>query len=274
MSQILNEMNALCLSKTSNQLILGPQESANTVTISCATPGQATTLSIVDPGVASANLLLSAGAQSILTTTDSTSTSTGSLIVSGGVGIAKKLNVGSAMQNFATTNQLVMGATASSTTINAPANSSARIYSLYDTSNDCNIKLGIEKVVSLSASSTSQSLTISQSGALVFVPACSANVVLSIPAPTAGMFFRFILTASPNGSNTFTIQSTGANMKGVRTGVAGGLISTAASSVTNLILGSTAANAKPGDSVVITSDGTTTYYQSYTSGTADGFSTS
>ena len=81
---------------TTNQLVLG---TTKTTTISATAPGTSLVATIPDPG-GSCNFLMSAGAQTatgILTlsnSTDSTTTSTGCLVLSGGVGIAKAVTTG------------------------------------------------------------------------------------------------------------------------------------------------------------------------------------
>ncbi len=86
------------INKTTHQIVLG---SGNTVTLTGTAPAAARDYSIPDVGTTKANFLMSEGAQTtngiqtIGNTTDSNSIVTGAIVCSGGIGIAKKLYVGS-----------------------------------------------------------------------------------------------------------------------------------------------------------------------------------
>ncbi len=85
------------ITNTTNQLVLG---TTHTTTISSTAPASSQTLTIVDSGVASSQFILkdaTSGTQSITSildltnTTDSSSSSTGGLVLSGGLGVAKSV---------------------------------------------------------------------------------------------------------------------------------------------------------------------------------------
>jgi hypothetical protein len=174
-----------------------------------------------------------------------------------------------------TSNQLNLGSSPHILTINSPAISGAtQTYTIPDVAQNCNIQTGVTPVVSLAAATASQTLTVAQSGSIVFLPQCTVNTTVTLPSATAGFNCRVQLTAVPDGSHTVTFTNGGANLSGVRIGVAAALVPVAATAQTNLILGSTAANAKVGDYVDFSSDGSKIYYRAFSSGTADAFSTS
>lgn len=83
----------LTLTAASNQLVLSP---GNSLTITCASPAASQIITLPDPGGA-ASFMLTTGNQTasgVLTlsnTTDATSSSTGALVTSGGIGVAKSV---------------------------------------------------------------------------------------------------------------------------------------------------------------------------------------
>jgi hypothetical protein len=173
-----------------------------------------------------------------------------------------------------TTNQLLLGASTHQTTISATAPSAAaQTYTLYDSGASCNILLGLQKVVSLSPTTTPQTLTVAQSGAIVFLPQATASIIINLPAPTAGWYCKVILTAVADGTHTVTFSAPSAIMSGTRYGVIAAPVGVSATNITNLILSATAANAVVGDNIVFTSDGTKIYYTAWSNGTAAAFST-
>lgn len=109
-----NATNQVIIPKTTNQIVLGV---TNTVTISATAPSSSRTLTIPDPGGA-ASFVLTAGTQTIAGATTFTL----------------------AIPISATTNQLVLGTT-NTTTITAPAPASSRVYTIPDAGGAANLML-------------------------------------------------------------------------------------------------------------------------------------
>lgn len=174
-----------------------------------------------------------------------------------------------------TGSSLVLGSSATlTTTLTATAPAAAVVYTLPDVAASCNVLLGIKKVVSIAAATTSQSLSQAQSGSLVLIPQVSANVTITLPSVLAGLSYRFVCTATANGSNTCTIAAGSAIIKGSNIAVAAGLVPVTTTGASNIVLGATAANLKNGDWCQLECDGTNWFYYAASSGTAAAWTTS
>lgn len=118
------------------------------------------------------------------------------------------------------------------------------------------------------------SLSALQSGKVFLMPTATANNVISLPAPVAGLNFKFIVQAAANGTNTQTIQATGAILDGSIVGTAATVVITAATNQTNLILSATAADSVPGSFADLYCDGSAWIYYAYSAGANECWSTS
>ena len=120
------------LTNTSNQLVFG---SGTTTTITVPTPAASRVLTIPDPGGAATFLMSvgnqsASGVQSFTAGVASSSTTTGSVVITGGLGVSG--NVTSASHSVtATSNQIVLG-TGNTTTINATGPAASRVVSIPD----------------------------------------------------------------------------------------------------------------------------------------------
>jgi hypothetical protein len=83
------------LTSTTNQLVLG---TTNTITLNSAAPSSSRIYTITDVG-ADASFVMSTGTQSFSGTTASTSSTTGTIVDSGGIGIAKNMWLGTSFSN-------------------------------------------------------------------------------------------------------------------------------------------------------------------------------
>lgn len=127
--------------------------------------------------------------------------------------------------------------------------------------------------VLVAGNTASTILTNVNSGSNIFLAQATTNNAVTLPAPTtAGLYFRFVAQSTANGANTWTISSTGANIKGRLIGTAAGLVPTVVAGNTNLIFSATAANTKAGDDAIFESDGTSWWLVATSSGTANGWS--
>lgn len=123
-------------------------------------------------------------------------------------------------------------------------------------------------VVSLPAASNT-TLTANQSGQVFLLPQATANNTITLPAVQVGLKFKFICSATANGSNTQTIASaTAGQINGFIIGAS--VVNKAAAN--SVVLSATAANVKAGDRVEFTSDGSVWFVEAFSSGTANGWS--
>jgi len=123
------------------------------------------------------------------------------------------------------------------------------------------------------ASTGAQSVSTSASNAIIFFPTNTGNCTISLPAPVAGLKYKFIATGV-GAATSYTFALTGAIGKGTRVAnIPAGTTSASATGVTNIISGA-AANLLAGDSLELTCDGTNWYYYAISSGAAAGWSTS
>lgn len=142
------------------------------------------------------------------------------------------------------------------------------------TAGSTNLLLNLLNKITLSPTVTPQTLSIAQSGSIVFLPQATASIVINLPVATAGWSCKVILTAVADGSHTVTFSAPTAILSGTRYGVIAAPVGVSAVNQTNLILSATAANAVVGDYVIFTSDGTKIYYTAWSNGTGAGWSTS
>lgn len=139
----------------------------------------------------------------------------------------------------------------------------------------CNsVQSAIQPVVVLSGSVAAQSIAASNSGSIIFVPQCTANVTVTMPAVKAGFRARVIVQATSDGTHTCTFAFPANTLHGAIVGTAAGLTATDVSGQTNLVLSATAANVKAGDNFDIYCDGTTYFAYAFSHGTASGWSSS
>lgn len=118
-------------------------------------------------------------------------------------------------------------------------------------------------------------LGINSSGGIFALPRATANIVITLPPPTiGGLTFKFILSATPDGTHTITITSSST------TGTLNGFWITGATAVnsfngaTNIILGATTANARIGDYCDVYSTGNQWYVRASSNGSASAWSSS
>jgi len=205
------------VTNTSNQLVLG---STNTMTINGSAPSASRVLTIPDPG-ANANFLMSvgnqsaSGVQSFTAGVASTSSSTGSVVITGGLGVsgnvtAGSLNAGSLVASTetltATSNQLVLGTT-NTTTINSTAPAASRVLTIPDPGSNANFLMsaGNQSASGIQSFTAGVASTSTTTGSVVITG--GLGVSASITAATEA------LTATTNQlvlgtTNTATINST------------------------------------------------------------------
>jgi hypothetical protein len=113
---------------------------------------------------------------------------------------------------------------------------------------------------------TASSLTVQDSGKLVFLGAASANAVINLPAVgiSSGVHYKFVTVGS--GASTITIKAATAVIQGFQYGTVAGLVGTVASNATNIVVSSTAGNNKLGSTIDIQCDGTNWYCQALGAG--------
>lgn len=117
------------------------------------------------------------------------------------------------------------------------------------------------------AGATSQSLTTSQSGSLFTITGGAGGATYSLPSPSIGLSYDFVLVGLSGASN-ITVAATSTLLYGY---ILGSATRVACSGNTNVIFVRT--NGAVGDKVSFVSDGTNWYVQGL-SQNAGGFSTS
>jgi hypothetical protein len=121
------------------------------------------------------------------------------------------------------------------------------------------------------AAAASTTLTSTDVGVL-YVPQQTANNVVTLPAVAAGLHFKFICTATANGTNTLTISGAATGLlNGYYDGVVAAPVKVSFTAKDSLILGATAANLKPGDWAEFDCNGTAWYVRASSNGTASAW---
>lgn len=114
-------------------------------------------------------------------------------------------------------------------------------------------------------------LTAAQSGSVFYLPQATANNVISLPAPAAGLNFQFILSNVADGTHKQTISSTAANVYGnlisLSTGTTNLTLINSGTAFTSIDVSATAANTKKGDFIRYRSDGTSYFVEAISVGT-------
>jgi len=133
-----------------------------------------------------------------------------------------------------------------------------------------NLKTGVNKTVTLSAIANT-TITTAQSGQVFFIPQQTVSNTITMPAAFAGGNYKFICTATADGTHTLTMSPPTSICNGQTIGVVGGLVPVAFTTKASLILGATAANLKTGDWCTWDSDGTSWFITAYSSGIASAW---
>lgn len=129
----------------------------------------------------------------------------------------------------------------------------------------------LNPIVTSTANGTT-ALTAGQSGSIVYISgSTTASASITLPAPTAGLNFKFVLTAVADGTHTTTISDGNSHLSGNLIGLAAGAVITKVSNATNLISSANAANAVVGDYADVFSDGSKWYVRAISGGTANGW---
>lgn len=203
-------------------------------------------------------------------------TQTGNLTVTGNITATDNINAANVLKILTTSNQLVFSIV-QTTTINVPTPSANRIYTINDAGSDSTILTGTSAATVLS-SSLDTTLSASQSGQVFFLRQQTANNTITLPAiPSSGSLnFKFIVTATANGTNTCTISSaTAGKMTGHIIGPTSDADIVTFADKDSVILSATAANVKPGDYMECWSAGGTVdrwFCRCVSAGTAVGWS--
>lgn len=136
------------------------------------------------------------------------------------------------------------------------------------------ILVGKRKYVALPSTGTTN-ISASQSGSIFTMQQATANTTINLPSPASGLYYKFLVIATSDGSHTQAITATGAILKGSIIGPGGAdtdnLLLTGS---TVLTLSATAVNVKAGDFLELDSDGTSWFVNGRSSGTAVGWSAS
>ena len=67
------------------------------------------------------------------------------------------------------------------------------------------------KIINKFDDSTTRSLTSADSGSLNFIDTTSANIVVNLPPPRAGLYYEFVVSNSSTTAYTFTLKSVNAS---------------------------------------------------------------